>query len=45
MRVRPQLKKALLEMAAADGRTLASYCERVLEAHLAEGKPRQKRRI
>jgi hypothetical protein len=44
LRVRPELKAALLELAQADRRSLSSYLELVLEQHVARtraesGKP------
>lgn len=36
LRIRPSLKKALEDLAAADRRQLAPYIELVLEAHVEE---------
>lgn len=36
LRVMPRLKKALLELAKAEHRTLASYIELALEAHVEQ---------
>jgi hypothetical protein len=41
LRIRPSLKAALQELAAADKRTVAAYVELVLEEHVAS-KRRQK---
>jgi hypothetical protein len=45
LRIRPSLKAALSRLADDDGRTLANYVERVLEAHVeAKQQPERKRR-
>jgi hypothetical protein len=44
LRITPSLKAALEELAQADRRTLASYVELVLEAHVEAKKKEGKRR-
>jgi predicted DNA-binding protein len=45
VRVEPELKQALEELAKADKRTLASYVAIVLQAHVDErGKPKARGR-
>ena len=43
-RFTPSLKEALMELARADRRTLASYIELVLEAHVEAKKQEGKKR-
>jgi predicted DNA-binding protein len=44
LRLKPSLKSELDELADADRRTLASYIEMVLEAHVEAKKQKGKRR-
>ena len=43
LRFTPSLKEALVELAKADRRTLASYIELVLEAHVESKKQESKK--
>lgn len=43
IRVRPDLKEKLQELAAADGRTLSNYIEIVLTQHV-EAQPKKRRK-
>lgn len=42
-RIAPTAKKALEELADANGRSLGQYMERILLAHLDDNKPEPKR--
>jgi predicted HicB family RNase H-like nuclease len=43
LRIRPSLKAKLERLAEAEGRSLANYVERLLEAHVDDVAPRSKK--